>query len=112
MSAEHPAIARRTLQRWLKQLVADGKVWAQGEGRGRHYLVDLNVVHLNHLAHISEVFDLLLAKARAITDPFEQSFFMMVHLPYLQPFADINKRTSRLAANLPLLRAKHYRTLN
>jgi hypothetical protein len=29
---------------------------------------------------------------------------MMVHLPYLQPFADINKRTSRLAANLPLFR--------
>jgi len=35
---------------------------------------------------------------------FEQSFFMMVHLPYLQPFTDINKRTSRLAANLPLFR--------
>ena len=30
---------------------------------------------------------------------------MMVHIPYLQPFADINKRTSRLAANLPLFRA-------
>ena len=29
----------------------------------------------------------------------------MVHLPYLQPFIDINKRTSRLAANLPLFRA-------
>jgi len=28
-----------------------------------------------------------------------------VQLPYLQPFADINKRTSRLAANLPLFRA-------
>jgi hypothetical protein len=28
----------------------------------------------------------------------------MVHLPYLQPFTDINKRTSRLAANLPLIR--------
>ena len=30
---------------------------------------------------------------------------MLVHLPYLQPFSDINKRTSRLAANLPLFRA-------
>jgi len=29
----------------------------------------------------------------------------MVQLPYLQPFADVNKRTSRLAANLPLIRA-------
>jgi Fic family protein len=54
---------------------------------------------------ISSEFDLLLQKATQINDPFEQSFFMMVHLPYLQPFADINKRTSRLAANLPLFRA-------
>ncbi len=42
---------------------------------------------------------------RRIPDPFEQSFFVMVHLPYLQPFADVNKRTSRLAANIPLIRA-------
>jgi hypothetical protein len=27
----------------------------------------------------------------------------MVHLPYLQPFLDVNKRTSRLAANIPLM---------
>ena len=49
--------------------------------------------------------DSVLTKASQISDPFEQSFFVMVHLPYLQPFADINKRTSRLAANLPLIRA-------
>ena len=28
----------------------------------------------------------------------------MVHLPYLQPFLDVNKRVSRLVANLPLVR--------
>ena len=28
----------------------------------------------------------------------------MVHLPYLQPFEDVNKRVSRLAANMPLIR--------
>jgi len=49
--------------------------------------------------------DKILIKANKIKDPFEQSFFMMVHLPYLQPFIDINKRTSRLAANLPLFLA-------
>jgi Fic family protein len=27
----------------------------------------------------------------------------MVHLPYLQPFVDVNKRVSRLAANIPLI---------
>lgn len=53
---------------------------------------------------IEEYFDLLLAKARSIADPFEQSFFVMVHIPYLQPFVDVNKRVSRLAANIPLIR--------
>jgi hypothetical protein len=42
--------------------------------------------------------------AAQIDDPFEQAFFLMVHLPYLQPFEDVNKRTSRLAANIPLIR--------
>lgn len=49
--------------------------------------------------------DEVIAKFNAIDDPFEQSFFAMVHLPYLQPFADCNKRSSRLLANWPLLRA-------
>lgn len=54
---------------------------------------------------IEECFANILEKASAIADPFEQAFFVMVHLPYLQPFEDINKRVSRLAANIPLVRA-------
>ncbi len=54
---------------------------------------------------IAELFDLFLQNAGAITDPFEQAFFVMVHIPYLQPFIDVNKRTSRLAANIPLIKA-------
>ena len=54
---------------------------------------------------VEELFEALLAKATAIDDPFEQAFFVMVHLPYLQPFEDVNKRVSRLAANIPLLEA-------
>jgi hypothetical protein len=53
---------------------------------------------------IEEMFAQLLAKAAAIRDPFEQALFLMVQLPYLQPFVDVNKRTSRLAANIPLIR--------
>ncbi len=53
---------------------------------------------------ISEYFEQILDTASAITDPFEQSFFVMVQLPYLQPFLDVNKRVSRLAANIPLIR--------
>ena len=52
---------------------------------------------------IGECFDQVLVTADAITDPFEQAFFLLVHLPYLQPFEDVNKRVSRLAANIPLI---------
>ncbi|RYY08688.1 MAG: Fic family protein, partial [Chitinophagaceae bacterium] len=51
---------------------------------------------------IEEMFEQILDKAARIEDPFEQAFFIMVQLPYLQPFDDVNKRVSRLAANIPL----------
>lgn len=53
---------------------------------------------------IEEYFQSILSKAAAIEDPFEAAFFAMVHLPYLQAFEDVNKRVSRLAANIPLIR--------
>jgi len=53
---------------------------------------------------IEECFTQVLEKASAISDPFEQAFFALVHLSYLQPFEDVNKRVSRLAANIPLIR--------
>lgn len=53
---------------------------------------------------IEESFNQILATAGAIEDPFEQAFFVMVQLPYLQPFDDVNKRVSRLAANIPFIK--------
>ena len=53
---------------------------------------------------IEEAFNLILDKADAIADPFEQAFFVLAQLPYLQPFDDVNKRVSRLAANIPFLK--------
>ncbi len=52
---------------------------------------------------LEDCFRLLLQKAAAIPDPFEQAFFIMVQLPYLQPFEDVNKRVSRLGANISLI---------
>ncbi len=54
---------------------------------------------------VQKELDALLDRAARIGDPFEQSFFLLVHLPYLQPFADVNKRTSRVASLIPLLKA-------
>jgi hypothetical protein len=53
---------------------------------------------------IEALFGIVLSMAAEIEDPFEQAFFLMVHLPYLQPFEDVNKRVSRLAANIPLIK--------
>lgn len=54
---------------------------------------------------IRECFDQLLAKVREIPDPFEQAFFLIVHIHYLQPFIDVNKRASRIAANIPFIKS-------
>jgi hypothetical protein len=77
-------------------------------GRLRHIIVviDGSTFHpLEGPGLIEECFDQILATAAAIDDPFEQAFFIMVQLPYLQPFDDVNKRVSRLAANIPMIRA-------
>lgn len=81
---------------------------SRDEGRLRTRIVHITGTTYTPLAipqKLEELFDLLLDKARAIPDPFEQAFFVMVHMPYLQPFLDVNKRTSRLGANLPLVKA-------
>ncbi len=55
-------------------------------------------------ALIEDCFGHVLDVATVVTDPFEQAFFALVHLAYLQGFQDVNKRVSRLAANIPLMR--------
>lgn len=77
----------------------------RASGRLRTFAVGITHSAFTPLAipqQIEELFDLLLAKTDQIDDPFEQAFFVMVQLPYLQPFDDVNKRVSRLAANIPL----------
>lgn len=74
-------------------------------GRLRNHAIGITNSVYTPLAipqQIEEMFDLMLKKAEEIDNPFEQAFFIMFHLPYLQPFDDVNKRVSRLAANIPL----------
>ncbi len=76
-------------------------------GRLRHIAVGIERSAFHPLEVpqlIEECFDQILATAAAIEDPFEQAFFFMVQLPYLQPFDDVNKRVSRIAANIPLIK--------
>ena len=66
---------------------------------GRSTYKPLNNPHL-----IKEALELLLLKARKIDDPFEQSFFVLAHMSYLQAFEDVNKRTARLTSNIPFIK--------
>jgi hypothetical protein len=78
---------------------------ASGRVRSRPVGISGTVFHpLEVPQQIEERFEQILVKAAAVRNPFEQAFFAMVHLPYLQPFEDVNKRVSRLAANIPLIR--------
>jgi hypothetical protein len=79
----------------------------EAAGRLRHIGVGIerSVFHPLEVPQlIEECFNQILATASAITDPFEQAFFVMVQIPYLQPFDDVNKRVSRLSANIPLIK--------
>lgn len=76
-------------------------------GRLRHRPVEISGSVYLPIAlpqRLDELFRIVLEIGSEICDPFEQAFFLMVHLPYLQPFRDVNKRVSRLAANIPLIK--------
>ncbi len=75
-------------------------------GRLRQRIVEVSGTVLHPLGipqQIDAYFRMILEKVAAIEDPFEQAFFIMVHVPYLQPFVDVNNRVSRLGANIPLI---------
>ena len=78
---------------------ASGRLREFGVGITNSVFTPLEIPQL-----ISEYFDLILSKVNQIKDTFEQAFFILVHFPYLQPFDDVNKRVSRLAANIPFNR--------
>lgn len=93
----------------LHALLADGLLTDPAMA-GRLRRMPVGITHssyrpLDNQLMIEEEFDILIQKAAAISDPFEQSFFLLVQIPYLQAFEDINKRTSRIASNIPLLKA-------
>ena len=104
--AEYVGFNRHTILS-LHALLADNLLDPRACGRLRSVPVTIGGTPYHPLEIpqlIDECFTQILETAAAIEDPFEQAFFALVQLPYLQPFEDVNKRVSRLAANLPLIR--------
>ena len=93
----------------IHALLADGLL-VNPAMAGRLRRLPVGITHSNYRPpgdefEIEEEFNILIQKAAEIADPFEQSFFLLVHIPYLQAFDDVNKRTSRIVANVPLLKS-------
>jgi Fic family protein len=70
-----------------------------------------NYIPLENPQILKECFQSFIEKLNLIEDPFEQSFFALVQLSYLQAFEDVNKRTARLVANIPMIK-KNLRPLS
>ena len=96
--------------RTLHYLLADSLVAAGAAGQIRDESVRVSGTTYAPLEGRERLTRLLLEfleKARAIADPFEQSFFLLVHISYLQAFVDVNKRTARLASIIPLIKGDY-----
>ncbi|MDO8314904.1 MAG: Fic family protein [Rugosibacter sp.] len=83
----------------LANSAASGRIRQIPVGIGRSVYTPLASPQL-----LEEYFQRCLETVAGIKDPFEQSFFALVHLSYLQAFEDVNKRVARLAANIPLIK--------
>lgn len=92
----------------IHALLSDGLLGdPSASGRLRSIAVNIGgsvYVPLENPQLIIDFFDLFIEKLNLIEDPFEQSLFSIVHLSYLQSFEDVNKRTGRLVANIPLVK--------
>lgn len=85
---------------------ASGRVRKIAVGIGGTTYMPLENPHI-----LLECLEIFVEKINQIEDPFEQSFFALVHLSYMQAFEDVNKRTARLVANISLIK-KNLRPLS
>jgi DNA-binding transcriptional ArsR family regulator len=102
--------ADETTIRTLHYLLADSLIAPGAAGQIREDSVRVSATTyapLDGRERLTRLLLMLLEKARAILDPFEQSFFLLVHISYLQAFVDVNKRTARLASIIPLIRGDY-----
>jgi len=91
----------------LHYLLSEGLVPQQYAGRVRDQVVRISgstYLPLESPIALNNELLAIVKKASLINDPFEQSFFLLVHISYLQAFIDVNKRTARLSCNIPLIR--------
>ncbi|HFC30850.1 MAG TPA: Fic family protein, partial [Oceanospirillales bacterium] len=106
-NAEQLTISYQTICT-IHYLLADGLLPIQDMGKVRNQAVRIGhscYYPLEDKKRLETNLHEIINRAAQIIDPFEQSIFLLVHLAYLQPFMDINKRTSRITANIPMVKS-------
>jgi len=91
----------------IHYLLADGLVDAKDAGSVRRDAVRIGgstYLPFENPKMLEKMLSLLCQKAARINNPIEQSFFLLAHISYLQAFIDVNKRTARISANIPLIK--------
>jgi DNA-binding transcriptional ArsR family regulator len=93
--------------RTIHYLLSEGLVLSKDAGQIREEVIRVSgttYIPLESQEQLTILLTRVCQKASRIQDPFEQSFFLLLHVSYLQAFIDVNKRTARLAANITLVR--------
>lgn len=96
--------------RTLHYLLSDGLVLPKDSGNIREEEIKISgstYIPLGDRSRIERVFSAIIEKAKNIQNVFEQSFFLLVHISYIQAFIDVNKRTARLTANIPIVNGNY-----
>lgn len=118
---DHPTLDLETIKAIHKRLTSDhGQAElraaphfldADRAGEVREYQ-DVNIASTTYspptrpgTRYIERMLQAILNRANSIQDPLQAAFYLLTRVPYLQPFADGNKRTSRAICNIPLLNA-------
>lgn len=91
----------------LHYLLSDGLVEANHSGKVRRHGVRVggsSYIPFEDPKQLQTRLERVTKMAACIQNPYEQSLFLLVHISYLQAFADVNKRTARLSANISLIK--------
>ena len=91
---------------YIHQILAHSRLEDYHLGKLRnfeHIIPDTSYETISDEIQLEVQMSLFLEKLRHIEDPYEQSFFLLVFLIYLQPFQIINIEFAKLMALIPLI---------
>lgn len=92
----------------LHYLLSEGLVEARYAGKIRDHGVRIGgstYIPFEDKKQLQIRLNRIIEKAALIKNSYEQSLFLLIHITYLQAFTDVNKRTARLSANIPLIKS-------